>query len=81
MIVKEDMRKKVSNPPTRISEIYCLSRVLDDEGSYLGFTICHPDGTIENIIMEYLSDEYEQALALMKVRRERLVTELQKSPD
>jgi len=71
------MIKKDKHAQTRISEIYITALEPDNEKCYLGFTISYPDGRIENITMEYHQDEFEQAMALMMIRRERAIKELQ----
>jgi hypothetical protein len=73
------MIKKDKHAQTRISEIYITALEPEYENCYLGFTISYPDGRIENITMEYHQDEFEQAMALMMIRRERAIKELHTS--
>lgn len=70
------MEKRNCPAITKVSEIFTLSRESDENSCYLGFTICYPDGRIENITMDFHQEEYQQVLSLMQSRRTRALREL-----
>jgi len=67
------MMKKKAVIPAQVSEIFSSYQESEDATCYLGFTISYPDGRIENVTMEYQREEFEQAIALMKIRRARAI--------